>query len=202
MRYFTVTEEELNSARPGLTLVERLMEDSSSFTPFLYGVTSKESILLSAGDALQDDIDEEDGETAPSVNEVALAIPMSAEALYLLTGSGLVLKNEEFAYRAGRDNVRMQWLNDRSGVRVTLGDFDTVALSDGDTYLDEFLKEYGINTGSVGADITVTRDEIAATRRNQTQAQPEETTPQHAYASARTASARPMTLNSIDNFLA
>jgi hypothetical protein len=194
MRYITVTEDELQSARPGLVLVERL-DNNGTFAPVLYGVTIKETVLIAANDALERDFDEEEGQTAPSVNEVALAIPFTSDTLALLTGSGLVLKNEEFSYRAGRDNVRTMWINSTNGVQVTLNDFDTLALSDDDTWLDEFLKEYGVNTGAVEADITVPRDPVPAV-------QPE---PQRAQASKR-ASRTPVALSglassSIDHFL-
>jgi hypothetical protein len=166
MRYFTVTEEELQSARPGLTLVERLIEDhGESFSPFLYGITIKDSVLSAVNDELERDYEEEiDGKTAPKATEVALAIPFRAETIDLLTGSGVALKNEEFAYRAGNDDTRTNWLYARNGILVTINDFDTLALSDSDSWLDEFLKQHGFRGGAVDADVIVPRDPGKATQ--------------------------------------
>src|ERR1700753_2820234 len=95
--YFEVTEHSLEDARPGLILVEQLLQDEN-FRPYLYGITTKPEVLLAATAALQDDAGEDEEITVPELTEVAVAIPFGSDTVYYLEGSGLLLQNEEFAY--------------------------------------------------------------------------------------------------------
>jgi hypothetical protein len=185
-------------ARPGLELVEKVMridERASDFNPELYAITTKQEVLLAVNDVLERYM-EEDGGKAPSVNEVAIAIPFTSASLERLTGSGLMLaENTNFAYRAGRDDVRTQWMYGVKGVSITISDLDTIAVAEDDTWIDDFLKQYGVGTGAIDADITVPRTTPAVTQ-------------QHAVASTKTkgrtqkaALHRLASLNPIDNFL-
>jgi len=192
MSYTSVTESELQAARPGIDLLQSIM-DGEAFEPFLYGITTNAGVLLNVAEALDSGV-EEGGQAAPSVTEVALAIPLSSDHLHYLTGSGLTLSNEAFSYIAGPDGARTDWLpSNGSKVKVTLRDFAELAICSGDMELDEFLKQYGVK--SAKPDATVARDAVSAVQ------------PQRVAASKR-ASAQPKaditftrTTSEIDRFL-
>jgi hypothetical protein len=144
MRFFEVSSHDLMDARPGLQLVERLLEDEH-FTPYVYGMTTDVEILEAAQAAIADDAGrDEEGNPAANVklSEVAVAIPFSGDILYSLAGSGLLLQHEDFAYISPNEGARtmsFRWAGVRP--RVNLKDFTVLALSDDDMYLDEFLKQ-------------------------------------------------------------
>lgn len=144
MRYIEVTEHELEDARPGLMLIEGLMRNNDvGFTPYLYGLTSKEDVLLAATDCIHDDAEEENSaSTEPVVGEVAIAVPFHSDWLYYLSGSGMTLKNEEFAYQTGQDAPRtLSFTFALPHPTIRVSDFSAMALADGPDYLDEFLKD-------------------------------------------------------------
>lgn len=198
MRYFATTEQDLEAARPGLALMEKLT-NNLPIDVYLYGITSKADVLYLAHETLVDYIEDEDEaeatrNSAPDFNgiEIAVAIQLGDDPLQYLSGSGWKLTAEEFAYRAGSDDVRTQWFPASGNAKITFGDFTAMAVADSDTWLDEFLKEHGTK---VAPEPTVTREDVPAV------APPAEAQAGRAVASKKVAR-RPLSLNSIDNFLA
>lgn len=170
MRYFEVTDHELQDARPGLLLAEQLLKDDH-FIPYLYGLTTKEDLVLSAQEALHDghDEDEEGNPLAhPTLTEIAVAIPFSSDTLYYLSGSGLILRTEDFAYNSPNEGPRtesLRWAH--THVKVRMSDFTQLALSSSDSDLDEFLKQYGTKGTAEQPEGTVTRTDTSAVTASQ-----------------------------------
>lgn len=144
MSFFEVSAHDLQDARPGLQLVERLLDDEQ-FEPFVYGLTSDPDLLDAAKAAIIDDAGEdEEGNPLPTpeITEIAIALHFSGDYLYYLAGSGLLLQQEEFAYFSPNEGARtlsFRW----SGIRprANLKDFSVLALADSDMELNEFLKQ-------------------------------------------------------------
>lgn len=177
MRYTTVTKEVLESLRTALTLLEQINDDPLEI--FLYGLTKNAGLIAKAEDALEQLHDEEEGDL-PKLDQIAICIPLGDDIIYYLLGSGLTVRDEEFAYIAGKDNVRTSQLtHSRFQARVTDEDFSEMAIASSDSWLDDFLSKHGRATASQEP---VTRDEPATAPKE------EETTP-------------PPTTNPIDNFL-
>lgn len=149
MRYQEVTKQELATLRPALSLIERVVPSLSLPDLYLYGLTSYKAALMDAREALVSQFDEEleDAErravTEPS--QIAVCIPLSSDILYYLIGSGLKLTDETFAYQTDKDGVRTRSFEGQSGVptRITDDAFTAMALSDSDSWVDDFLAEYG-----------------------------------------------------------
>ena len=145
MIFIDVTDQSLRAARPGIELVEEVLEDAE-FPIYLYGLTSKETVLLAAAASLAQD----DTGTGPKPSEVAIAFQCRKEALSLLYGSGLTLADQDFAYLIGSDGVRTTTFHLQSGhAKVITSDFNRLALADSDAWLDDFLAKYGMATQTI-----------------------------------------------------
>ncbi len=140
MYYFEVTDHDLQDARPGLELIEKLLANDASFEPYIYGMTSKPDVLLAAQAALAEDGDEEE---VPTLTEVAVALRLTSENILALTGSGVKLQNEEFAYVAGEGARTLSLRFSRQTPRINAGSLQRLAIAENDMYLDSFLDQYG-----------------------------------------------------------
>ncbi len=143
--FIDVTEEELTKLRETLSLLERLdIAKIETLDIYVYGMTNSPAILDAAREAVADASNDEISEEDVTLSEVAIAIPVSADILYYLTGSGFKLRNESFVYTGegeGPREVNFAFSNFRP--RVTLADFTHFALADSDGYLDRYLSKYG-----------------------------------------------------------
>ena len=141
MQFIDVDARTLHAARPGLELAEEVLDDS---TIYLYGLTSKQTVLLAAQDALTES--EEDGFNE-HMTEVAVALYLGKGALSLLFGSGMVLNDQAFSYVSGADGARTSYFtvadSHRGKPKVVIKDLTRMALADSDIWLDEFRQQYG-----------------------------------------------------------
>jgi hypothetical protein len=138
MHYELVTKDDLTGLTTSLELLKRTLQDDMP-PLYLYGLSNNGALLAKAEDVLQQ-MQERD----VKLTEVAVAIPLSNDALRLLNGSGLVLRDEEFAYVSGGDGARMDDLSSSSlNARVSHEDFSEIALAGSEIYLDDFLAKHG-----------------------------------------------------------
>ena len=129
-RYVEVTAKQLFELRAGLELLASLDRDAvGDLDLCLYGITTNESILDSAREAVADSEELQEGDV--QLSEVAVSIPCSGDNLWALTGSGARLNREEFAYMGtGGEGVRtLTFVFAHYQPRVTLGDFSRLALA-------------------------------------------------------------------------
>lgn len=155
MEYFEVGKKELVALMDGLTLIERLARDEvNEMALYLYGVTSDPIILAEAKESIMDSAEEywdEEGNTTLaeediSLPEIAIAMPLSADALYALLGSGLDNTNLTFAYNTGGgEGARTSYFSAsyRGRVRITLQRLGKMALAKEDFNLRDFLAKNG-----------------------------------------------------------
>ena len=155
MEYFEAGEKELLSLMQGLNIIERLnAEKASELALYMYGITSDPTLISGAKEAIIEnafDYMDEEGEPTLTeediaLNEIALAIRLSADTIYALTGSGIDVYNVEFAYLAGegegvRDGHFMEARWKRA--KVTLRTFSQTAIAEDDTNLRDFLLKSG-----------------------------------------------------------
>jgi hypothetical protein len=154
-QYFIDTnEQELHSIREALSLLERIEVGlTDKLDVFVYGVTQNPAIIDAAKEAIaktyyeaEEEIDESDVELA----EVAVAIPLSSDILYYLTGSGLKLRAGDFVYRSaeGGGIKSGDFLHSDFKPSVTIHDFSHVGLAESNSSVDQFLNRYGKGQGA------------------------------------------------------
>jgi hypothetical protein len=173
MRFVTTTKEELAALREGLDVLSKL-DDTESRTVdiYLYGVTSSQTLIDSVKESIAGAIDEDETDIKIA-GDVAIAIPLSSDILYYLTGSGLQLKNEEVAYSKGGGNGIDMTSLVFAGFRpkVTTALFHTMAIAREDIWLDKFLQQYGNKGAAVTAPAAHPHTEV--TREGVEQHKPE-----------------------------
>jgi hypothetical protein len=144
MRYVEVSKEEIQNLRPAIQLLERVNHASSSTMAdyTIYGLTTNPEILQAAAESVY--VDEAEGETPPQFSEVAVAIPVSSDFLYYLTGSGLKVNGLDFAYpgMTQGEGIRTDKFSDAINPRVILDNFAHIAIADGDVWLDDFFNQH------------------------------------------------------------
>ena len=143
-RYIDVNPERLSNLHGALELIESVDRDAfRNLDLHIYGITNNPQIVDAAKEAIAEsaDVTEEDVQ----LSEVAVAIPLSADIIYYLAGSGLNLRREDFAYQgAGGEGIRtMSFAFSHYKPQVTLSYFSKVALASSDAWLDDFLKKEG-----------------------------------------------------------
>lgn len=145
MDFVTITADDLNKLREALEIISRLDNHGErAITLTLYGLTSDPQVIAAVKDAVAQDaeIQEEDVKIA---GEVAVAIEMSGDILYYLTGSGLKLDTEEVAFTKGGgngiDTIQMTWSSVKAKVNVS--SFSTMAISRDSWDANTFLRQYG-----------------------------------------------------------
>jgi len=211
MRYIEITEHTLEDARPGLILVEQLMRDEE-FTPYIYGMTTKEVVLMVAAEAIADNEgpDDDGNLNTPTLTEIAVAIPLDSDALYYLQGSGLLLQFEDFSYKlpGSGEGTRTDTLSvTGTRPRVHLNDFTALAIAQDSLFLDNFYDQYAAKELEGHAEVKREEPAIEAPAPEPVaepapvepapEAAPEEKAPK---AASKAASGQ--SLNPIDSFLA
>ena len=141
-RYVEIDAERLPHLHEALELLEMVDRDAMrTLDLHLYGLTSNPQIVDAAKEAIaeSEDVAEEDVQLA----EVAVSIPLSSDMVYYLTGSGLTLRDEDFAYMGGGgEGVRTQSFTfSHYKPRVPLSYFSKIALASSDAWLDDFLRK-------------------------------------------------------------
>ncbi len=145
-RYFDIDADRLSHLHDGLELLEQVDRDGmNNLDLFFYGLTSNAQIIDAAKEAIAES--EEVAEQDVQLAEVAVAIPLGSDTVYLLIGSGMPLRREDFAYMGGGgEGVRTQsFMFAHFKPRVTLSYFSKVALASSDAWLDDFLRKEGTN---------------------------------------------------------
>jgi hypothetical protein len=151
-RFIETNEDQMLKLREGLELLETLDRDAiRDLDLFLYVLTSDPSVLDAAKEAIAEDyssaaeegaeITEEDVE----LGEIAIAIPINSDTIYALTGSGIKLRDEYFAYSGGEgEGVRRAYLYAASyRPVVTMHSFSHMALASSDSWIDDYLEKTG-----------------------------------------------------------
>jgi hypothetical protein len=145
-RYIDIDEERLHKLHDGLEMLEMLdREAMQTFDLNLYGLTNHPSVIDAAKEAIagagEGDITEEDIE----LSEIAVAIPLGADTVYALGGSGIKLRTEGFAYTGEKgEGIRTSnfgYANYRA--TVALNQFTQLAIASSDSWLEDFLSQYG-----------------------------------------------------------
>jgi hypothetical protein len=149
-QFVQIDAEELSKLRPALQIFERVSHASYSEFPSyaVYGFTTDPGLCEHASEIVNDYYaDDEEAQAKVNLTAIAVAIPVSADELYYLTGSGLKADVQEFAYSSGGvEGVRTlnfkdsQW--QQSAPKMTAEMFSQLALADGDSYLDEFYTQH------------------------------------------------------------
>jgi hypothetical protein len=163
-RYVDVNEERLTRLHDGLDLLEMVDRDGMhSLDLYLYGLSKNPQLLDAAREAIADS--EELDETDIQLSEIAVAIPLGADTIYALMGSGIRAKREDFAYLGGAgEGVRtMSFAFGHFKPQIALSSFSKMALASSDSWLDDFLRQEG-----TGQQATIT----PAVHRNQEATQP------------------------------
>jgi len=145
-RYLDISEDQALKLREGLELLETLDRDAvTGLDLCLYGLSSDPQILDAAREAIASDSEDEIAEQDVQIGEVAVAIPISSDTIYALTGSGIRLKDEYFAYAgSGGEGTRRGYFFSASyRPTVTMHSFSHVALASSDSWVDDFLEKVG-----------------------------------------------------------
>jgi hypothetical protein len=145
-RYLDIDEGQALKLREGLELLETLDRDAvRELDLCFYGLSSDPQILDAAREAIASDSEDEVAEQDVQIGEVAVAIPISSDTIYALTGSGIKLKDEYFAYAgSGGEGTRRGYFFSASyRPTVTMHSFSHVALASSDSWVDDFLEKVG-----------------------------------------------------------
>lgn len=160
-RYLEIDAKRLEELWAGMDILESVdLDKLQEFDLFLYGLTTSETIVDAAKESIADnaDLSEEDVE----LSEVAVAIPLGADSIRILLGSGFTAKREDFAYMGtGGEGIRkLSFIFSSFKPTLAVSEFTTMALAQSDAWLDDFLKQYGNKQPAVVKE-NVRRDEEA-----------------------------------------
>jgi hypothetical protein len=145
-RYIEITEENLLNLHDSLELLEMLDRDKMmELDLHVYGITQEPSLIDAAKEAIADGAENEISEQDVQLTEIAVAIPVSADFLYVLGGSGLKLKREEFAYLGqGGEGIRtLSFAFASFKPTAALSSMSQLALASSDSWLDDYLQQFG-----------------------------------------------------------
>ncbi len=145
-RYLDISEDQVLKLREGLELLETLDRDAvKELDLYLYGITNDPQILDAAREALAEDSEDEITEEDVQLSEIAVAVPISSDTIYALTGSGIRLDREYFAYIAGEgEGTRRAYLySAHYHPTVTMHSFQQIALAESDSWIDDYLEKAG-----------------------------------------------------------
>jgi len=145
--YIETTEEQLLGLRDSLDLLEQLNRDKiRELDIYLYGTTTDRGLVDAAKEAIADssyevEITEED----VNLTEIAVAIPISGDTIYALTGSGFrVDRHISFAYQSEGEGPRdLNYGASSYRPNISFSVLKNPALADSDLNLGEYLKQYG-----------------------------------------------------------
>src|SRR5271157_2141071 len=145
-RYIDITEEQVLKLHDGLELLETLDREAvQELDLCLYGLTVDLQILDAAREAIAANYEEETTEEDVELGEVALVIPINSDTIYALTGSGIKLREGNFAYSGGEgEGVRSDDLGYASyHPTVTMHSFSHMALAFTNSGIDDYLQKVG-----------------------------------------------------------
>lgn len=166
MYFVDVEHEQLDALKQGLEILERLGSESMPKL-YLFGLAKSDAGLTSqVKEAVAEEHDYENltPDKIP-VGAIAIIIPISSDVLYLLTGSGMKLTDEEFVYNGGREGTQtgsFRWLRGPKP-QVTINSFAHMGLADDEYGADRFLQQYGSQAPAAPASHPVQRTEPSAT---------------------------------------
>jgi hypothetical protein len=147
-RYIEIDAKRLEALHAGLDLLEAVDRSEGGealrhLDLCVYGISNDPQVLDAAREAIADsnELAEEDVQ----VGEVAVSIPISADTIYALLGSGIRLDREDFAYMgSGGEGIRsMSFTFANFKPTVTANDFSKLAIASSDSWIDDFLKQHG-----------------------------------------------------------
>jgi hypothetical protein len=148
MYYVDITPEELAHLRESLDLLERLRRASGgdAIQLYLYGLSSDPGVLDAAKECIASESDEQLTEADIALTEVVVELPVYADQLYYLLGSGVELgRDESFAYMGaqgeGAREIGFNWAQHKP--KVVVKSFSKMALSEDPGWGDKFLMQYG-----------------------------------------------------------
>jgi hypothetical protein len=163
MKFVGISKEDLDGLHRSMEILEGVYGDNDHFRPVLFAIVNQGGLLQLAADAIREAGDYEEQDQSPVPAAIAVAIPMSSDALYYLAGSGLMVGDEEeFAYTTGdSEGIRTGSFIFGSGNRERLSQNQMIALAvaEDDTYLDEFLTAHGPATTKTEQEAPVERTE-------------------------------------------
>jgi|SRR5579863_91891 len=145
-RYIDISEDQVLKLREGLELLETLDRDAvKELDLYLYGITNDPQILDAAREAIADSYEETISEDDIQLTEIAIAVPINSDTIYALTGSGIRLEKEYFAYTGGEgEGTRRAYLYSANyHPTVTLHSFQHIALGESDSWVDDYLEKEG-----------------------------------------------------------
>lgn len=161
-RYLDISEDQALKLREGLELLETLDRDAvTGLDLCIYGLTHDPQVLDAAREAIASDSEDEISEEDVQLGEIAIAIPISSDTIYALTGSGIKLKDEYFAYSGGGgEGTRRGYMFSASyRPTITMHSFSHVALASSDSWIDDFLEK----TGGKGVQPTQIKQKVKRT---------------------------------------
>ena len=160
-RWHEVSTEQLEQMYPTLPLIEMVCADNKPELYF-YGLTTADSALEAAQEAVRGRFNEEDEAEEYSAvgkpTEIAVCLRLNSDTLYYLL-RGLYMNGETFAYQSPNEGVRTERFEEGSGVyrfKLSDSDFSKLALSDSDSWIDDFLTKNGTKAEASAAPIART----------------------------------------------
>lgn len=143
--YIEITPDKLMNLHDALEMLEMLNREAiRELDICVYGITDNPSIIDAAKEAIADAAEFEIREEDVKLTEVAVAIPLSSDILYKLSGSGIRLKNEEFVYTGENEGPRrLSFTFADFKPTVALNQFSQIAIASSDSYLPDFMGQYG-----------------------------------------------------------
>ncbi len=153
-RFIEIDAKRLEALHAGLDLLEAVDRSEGGealkhLDLHVYGISTDAQILDAARESIADnnDLAEEDVQ----VGEVAVSIPLGADTIYALMGSGIRLEREDFAYMgSGGEGIRSSSFTfAQFKPTVTLNNFSKLALASSDSWIDDFLKKNGTGKPAV-----------------------------------------------------
>jgi len=145
--FLEITEEQMLRLREGLELLETLDRDAiHEIDICFYGLTNDPSVLAAAREVIASEQDDENvSEEDVELGEIAIAIPLSSDVIYYLTGSGLKLRDEYFSYPGVEgEGPRRNYLGyAHYHPTVTTHSFQHMALALSDSWVDDYLQKVG-----------------------------------------------------------
>lgn len=149
-RYIEIDEQRLAKLHDGLELLEELDRDAMrDFDLHIYGISTNPQLIDSARESIAES--EELAEEDVQLVEIAVAIPINADTIYALKGSGIRMTREEFAYMgSGGEGIRsLSFVFGHYKPKIVLPYLSRVAIASSGSWLDDFLRKYG--TGQAAA---------------------------------------------------
>jgi hypothetical protein len=151
-KYIETTEEQLLRLRDSLELLGQLDQSKvKDLDLCIYGMTRNQSIIDAAREAIAEETyDENITEADVTLSEVAVAIPISADTIYALTGNGIkVGHGETFTYLGESEGPKTASFGSASfKPTISLHDLEDICLADSDGWSFEYLQKHSAGGGA------------------------------------------------------